>query len=68
LIKVSLEVKGYSIFQTASTTMFEKHVIWKKLGAQTNTFPWYNFRKKEFLIELIKMVLLIVEKGFPCQI
>ena len=54
--------------QTASTPMFEKHVIWEELHVQTNIFPWYNFRKKGFLIELIKMVLLKVEKGFLCQI
>ena len=50
LDKGQLESKGYSIFQTASTPMFEKHAILKKLRAQTNTFPWYNFRKKGFLI------------------
>jgi len=48
--------------------MFEKHAIWEELCAQTNTFPWYNFGKKGFFIELIKLVLLIVEKGFPCKI
>ena len=31
--------------------MFEKHVFWEEIRAQTNTFPWNNFPEKGLLTE-----------------